>query len=99
MKRTVPMTSPCHMKTLRFTPPELLPATNNTARESRRFETIGPRGTVAPGEEAMLSAHEFAMLMLAKDAADHIAERKELDTLLENQLAAMEQLAGHALRL
>jgi len=47
----------------------------------------------------MLSAHEFAMLMLAKDAADPIAERKELDTLLENQLAAMEQLAGDALRL
>ena len=44
----------------------------------------------------MLSAHEFATLMLVKDAADQIADRQELDTLLECQLIAMEQLAGGA---
>ena len=46
----------------------------------------------------MLSAHEFATLMLVRDSADHIAEREELDTLLERQLVAMEQLAGGAVR-
>jgi hypothetical protein len=40
----------------------------------------------------MLSAHEFATLMLVKDAADQIGDRQELDTLLERQLVAMEQL-------
>jgi len=44
----------------------------------------------------MLDAHEFAMLMLVQDSADQIAERKELDALLERQLAAMERLAGGA---
>lgn len=44
----------------------------------------------------MLSAHEFATLMLVKDAADQIADRDELDALLERQLVAMEQLAGGA---
>ncbi|MBC8752175.1 hypothetical protein OKW38_000469 [Paraburkholderia sp. MM5496-R1] len=47
----------------------------------------------------MLSAHEFATLMLVRDSADHIAERQELGTLLERQLVAMEQLAGGAVRL
>jgi hypothetical protein len=44
----------------------------------------------------MLSAREFATLMLVKDAADQIADRDELDALLERQLVAMEQLAGGA---
>ncbi|SAK90264.1 hypothetical protein AWB79_06550 [Caballeronia hypogeia] len=44
----------------------------------------------------MLSAHEFATLMLVKDAADQIVDRHELDTLLERQLVAMERLAGGA---
>ncbi|MGF6603996.1 hypothetical protein P3T23_008751 [Paraburkholderia sp. GAS448] len=44
----------------------------------------------------MLSAHEFATLMLVKDSADQIADRAELDTLLERQLVAMEQIAGGA---
>ncbi|MGF6935615.1 hypothetical protein OKW41_004777 [Paraburkholderia sp. UCT70] len=46
----------------------------------------------------MLSAHEFATLMLVRDSADHIAERQELDTLLERQLVAMGQLAGGTVR-
>jgi hypothetical protein len=41
----------------------------------------------------MLNAREFATSMLVRDSADHIAERKELDALLERQLAAMEKLA------
>lgn len=44
----------------------------------------------------MLSPHEFATLMLVKDSADRIADRDELDALLERQLVAMEQLAGGA---
>ncbi|KXV07976.1 preprotein translocase subunit SecA [Caballeronia novacaledonica] len=44
----------------------------------------------------MLSAHEFATLMLVKDAADQIGDRHELDTLLERQLIAMEQLVSGA---
>ena len=35
----------------------------------------------------MLSAHEFATLMLVRDSADHIAEREELDTLLDVSLS------------
>ncbi|MBC8751211.1 MULTISPECIES: hypothetical protein [Paraburkholderia] len=46
----------------------------------------------------MLSAHEFATLMLVRDSADHIAEREELDTLLERQLVAMEKHAGGGVR-
>ncbi|MGF6970356.1 hypothetical protein OKW43_007451 [Paraburkholderia sp. WC7.3g] len=46
----------------------------------------------------MLSAHEFATLMLVRDSADHIAEREELDTLLERQLVAMEKLVGGGVR-
>ncbi|MFP3550820.1 hypothetical protein SB861_08890 [Paraburkholderia sp. SIMBA_049] len=42
----------------------------------------------------MLSAHEFATLMLVKDSADQIADRTELDPLLDRQLVAMERLAG-----
>ena len=42
----------------------------------------------------MLSAHEFATLMLVRDSADHIADREELDTLLERQLVALETLHG-----
>jgi hypothetical protein len=42
----------------------------------------------------MLSPLEFATLMLVKDSADEIADRNELDALLERQLVAMEQLAG-----
>jgi hypothetical protein len=44
----------------------------------------------------MLSAHEFATLMLVKDSVEQIADRAELDTLPERQLVAMEQLAGGA---
>lgn len=41
----------------------------------------------------MLSPHEFATLMLVKAAPDQIdLDREELDTLLERQLVAMEQL-------
>ena len=42
----------------------------------------------------MLSPLEFATLMLVKDSADQIVDRDELDTLLERQLVAMEQLAA-----
>ncbi|MEN8506093.1 MULTISPECIES: hypothetical protein [Paraburkholderia] len=46
----------------------------------------------------MLSPHEFATLMLLKDAPDQIdLERVELDTLLERQLISLEGLAsGHS---
>ncbi|MDR6496126.1 hypothetical protein ACTJLC_26970 [Paraburkholderia sp. 22099] len=45
----------------------------------------------------MLSPHEFATLMLLKDAPEQIdLERVELDTLLERQLISLERLAsGH----
>jgi hypothetical protein len=45
----------------------------------------------------MLSPHEFATLMLVKDAPDQTGlDRAELDTLLERQLVALEHLAsGH----
>ncbi|MGU7774719.1 MULTISPECIES: hypothetical protein [unclassified Burkholderia] len=43
----------------------------------------------------MLSPHEFATLMLVKSAPDQIdLSREELDTLLEQQLVALEQLAS-----
>jgi len=45
-------------------------------------------------ETGMLSPHEFATLMLVKDSAEQIADRDELDALLEHQLVAMERLAG-----
>ena len=42
----------------------------------------------------MLSPHEFATLMLVKDAPEQIdLNREELDVLLERQLVAVEQLA------
>lgn len=44
----------------------------------------------------MLSPHEFATLMLVKDSAEQIADRDDLDALLERQLVAMEQIAGGA---
>ncbi|CAE6825721.1 hypothetical protein [Paraburkholderia domus] len=48
----------------------------------------------------MLSAHEFATLMLIKAAPDQIdLDRAELDTLLERQLVALEQLASGYRRL
>ena len=45
----------------------------------------------------MLSPHEFATLMLIKNAPDQIElGRAELDTLLERQLISLERLAsGH----
>ncbi|SAK81321.1 hypothetical protein AWB78_03914 [Caballeronia calidae] len=46
----------------------------------------------------MLSAHEFATLMLVKDGADQIVDRQELDTLLERRLVAIEQRVGDATR-
>ncbi|MGV2289245.1 hypothetical protein AAHK20_11090 [Trinickia sp. YCB016] len=42
----------------------------------------------------MLSPHEFATLLLVKDAADEIADRAELSALLERQLVALEDLAS-----
>jgi hypothetical protein len=49
-------------------------------------------------ETGMLSPHELATLMLLKDSSDQIADREEIDTLLERQLVALEQLAGGAVR-
>ena len=47
----------------------------------------------------MLSPHEFATLMLVKSAPEQIdLNREELDTLLERQLIALEQLATGARR-
>jgi len=47
----------------------------------------------------MLSPHEFATLMLVKAAPDQIdLNREELDTLLERQLVALEQLASGVVR-
>jgi hypothetical protein len=47
----------------------------------------------------MLSPHEFATLMLVKAAPEQIdLNREELDTLLERQLVALEQLASGAQR-
>lgn len=46
----------------------------------------------------MLSAHEFATLMLVRDSADRIADREEPGTLPEQQLVALERLAGGAVR-
>ncbi|OUL75670.1 hypothetical protein [Paraburkholderia hospita] len=47
----------------------------------------------------MLSPHEFATLMLVKAAPEQIdLDREELDTLLERQLVALEQLASGARR-
>ena len=41
----------------------------------------------------MLSPHEFATLMLLRDSPDQIeTNRAELDTLLERQLVALEQV-------
>jgi hypothetical protein len=45
----------------------------------------------------MLSPHEFATLLLVKDAADEIADRAELDALVERQLVALEELASGSL--
>jgi len=43
----------------------------------------------------MLSPHEFATLMLVKSAPEQIdLNREELDTLLERQLIALEELAS-----
>jgi hypothetical protein len=43
----------------------------------------------------MLSPHEFATLMLIKDAPDRVElGRAELDTLLERQLISLEDLAS-----
>jgi hypothetical protein len=47
----------------------------------------------------MLSPHEFATLLLVKDAADSIADRTELSALLERQLVALEELASGTMRL
>jgi len=43
----------------------------------------------------MLSPHEFATLMLVKNAPEQIdLDRADLDALLERQLVSLEQLAG-----
>ncbi|WP_434665322.1 hypothetical protein P5W99_27635 [Paraburkholderia sp. A3BS-1L] len=42
----------------------------------------------------MLSPHEFATLMLVKSSPEQIdMDRKELDTLLEQQLVSLESLS------
>jgi len=41
----------------------------------------------------MLSPHEFATLLLVRDAADQIANREDLGSLLEQQLVSLERLA------
>ncbi|CAG9228665.1 conserved hypothetical protein [Paraburkholderia sabiae] len=47
----------------------------------------------------MLSPHEFATLMLVASATEQIdLNREELDTLLERQLIALEQLSSGARR-
>jgi hypothetical protein len=46
----------------------------------------------------MLSPHEFATLLLVKDAADEIADRAELSALIERQLVALEELASGTTR-
>lgn len=46
-------------------------------------------------ETEMLSPHEFATLMLLKDAPDPMSlDRADLETLLERQLVTLEQLAS-----
>ncbi len=43
----------------------------------------------------MLSPHEFATLLLVKDAPNQVdMEREELDSLLERQLVQLEKLAS-----
>jgi hypothetical protein len=45
--------------------------------------------------ETMLSPHEFATLLLVKDAPNQVdMEREELDALLERQLVELEKLAS-----
>ncbi|KVC58987.1 hypothetical protein [Burkholderia stagnalis] len=47
----------------------------------------------------MLSPHEIAALMLVKASPDQIdMDREELDTLLDQQLVVLEQLASGAHR-
>jgi hypothetical protein len=46
-------------------------------------------------ERTMLSPHEFATLLLVKDAPNQVdMEREELDSLLERQLVELEKLAS-----
>jgi hypothetical protein len=46
-------------------------------------------------ERTMLSPHEFATLMLVKDAPNQVdMDREELDALLEHQLVQLENLAS-----
>jgi hypothetical protein len=46
-------------------------------------------------ERTMLSPHEFATLLLVKDAPNQIdMEREELDALFERQLVQLERLAS-----
>ncbi|ASV98184.1 hypothetical protein GNZ12_01370 [Paraburkholderia sp. 1N] len=46
-------------------------------------------------ERTMLSPHEFATLLLVKDAPNQVdMEREELDALLERQLVQLERLAS-----
>jgi hypothetical protein len=46
-------------------------------------------------EKTMLSPHEFATLLLVKDAPNQVdMEREELDALLERQLVQLEKLAS-----
>ncbi|NIF52563.1 hypothetical protein F3J19_10740 [Burkholderia sp. Ax-1724] len=46
-------------------------------------------------ERTMLSPHEFATLLLVKDAPNQVdMDREELDALLERQLVQLERLAS-----
>jgi hypothetical protein len=46
-------------------------------------------------ERTMLSPHEFATLLLVKDAPNQVEmDREELDALLERQLVQLERLAS-----
>ena len=48
----------------------------------------------------MLSLHEFATLVLVRDALDHSdLNRADLDALLERQLVALEKLASGCMSL
>jgi hypothetical protein len=56
--------------------------------------TGGPALVVAM-EGTMLSPHEFATLLLVKDAPNQVdMDREELDALLEQQLVRLENLAS-----
>ncbi|MEX3976445.1 hypothetical protein [Paraburkholderia caribensis] len=71
---------------------------------SRRRFIVSGAATVGEGKQSALreqtQTHEFATLMLIKDAPDHIElGRAELDTLLQRQLISLRNLASGRPRL